>query len=80
MMATNPDSVDLEQLPAKETPLSIADYAIVDNESCCGNPTSDRSLPPGEEPRLHANSEIGREIIEFNTEWVCETVTNECGR
>jgi creatinine amidohydrolase len=74
MMALQPESVDLGQLPPLDRPLRNVDYAIVDSETFDGSPTPDYTVREGADPRRHASAAWGREIMEQTAQEISEIV------
>ena len=59
MMALHPESVDLGELPPASEPMYFRDWGVVDSDTFRGRPTTDHTLLPGADPRLHASAEAG---------------------
>ena len=74
ILAINPESVDLSQLPPPGTPLFFASTGIVDAASFQGHPTPDHSLPEAADPRLQASAEWGEKILKQTVAGVAAAV------
>lgn len=77
MMHLHPECVDLDALPALETPLKYTDYAIVDGKGFDGGPETSKFVPDEYDPRKSASAEMGRERIEANVAALAESVLLE---
>lgn len=69
LMATNPESVNLKELPPTQKPLENKKWAIVDDLTFRGQPTVDFTVRQEEDPRLSASPEKGNKDMETT---VCE--------
>jgi creatinine amidohydrolase len=63
MMATHPETVDLDSLPVLPAPLRNIDWGIVDGETFAGDPTPDYTLRPEADPRRNSSPEQGEEAL-----------------
>jgi creatinine amidohydrolase len=73
MLALQPESVSLEGLPQQPEPLNNVDWAIVDYETFAGQPTPDRAVHAGDDPRL-ANPAAGQEAVQRTAAQIAEKV------
>ncbi len=67
MLALEPETVALENLPSVDQPLRNVDYAIVDYLTFIGKPTEDHTVHDFDDPR-DATTRIGRETIDSAVE------------
>lgn len=63
MMALQPETVKLENLPALPDPLKNTDWAIVDYPTFMGQPTEDRTVSVDDDPR-RASAEEGQQVMQ----------------
>lgn len=64
MLALHPEMVDIDALPPLPEKMRNIDWAVVDFETFMGRPTPDRTIHPGDDPRL-AGAEDGRKTSEL---------------
>jgi creatinine amidohydrolase len=76
MLATYPDSVDLNTLPQLPEPLYNTQWGIVDGETFAGNPTPDFSLRPEADPRISASREWGEAALKEDVARLSQQVAN----
>lgn len=76
MLALHPQTVRLENLPPLPHPLRNADWAVVDYNTFLGDPTSDRTLHPHDDPRL-AEPQQGRQTIQNAVDQIVARVQQE---
>lgn len=69
MMALQPDTVNVENLPRMEEPLRNPDWAIIDYYTFAGQPTTDRVIHADDDPRL-ATAEAGEEMLRKATKQI----------
>jgi hypothetical protein len=69
LVATNPESVNLKELPPVQKSLENKKWAIVDELTFRGQPTADFTVRQEEDPRLSASPEKGNKDMRTT---VCE--------
>jgi creatinine amidohydrolase len=73
MLALNPQTVRLENLPPLSDPLKNRDWAIVDYPTFRGGPTENRTVSDADDPR-RATAEAGQEMMEKAAQQLLEQV------
>lgn len=73
MLALEPETVQLDNLPPLPEPLKNTDWAIVDYPTFLGRPEKERTVSEGDDPR-RATTESGREMLARATEQILEKV------
>ncbi len=73
MLALEPESVRLENLPPGSEPLANTDYAIVDYDTFLGRPTPDRTVSAGDDPR-RADADAGERMMAQAAEQITRRV------
>ncbi len=69
MMALQPDTVKVGNLPRIGEPLHNPDWGIIDYYTFAGQPTADRVIHAGDDPRL-ATAEAGEEMLQKATKQI----------
>ncbi len=64
MMALQPESVDLDQLPRLPESLPYRELGIVEAETWAGDPTADYAVRSEADPRRRASARLGRAYFE----------------
>ncbi|MFW5696554.1 MAG: creatininase family protein [Phototrophicaceae bacterium] len=73
MLALEPESVRLKNLPPQSEPLNNTDFAIVDYDTFLGRPTPDRTVSAGDDPR-RADADAGERMMAQAAEQITRRV------
>lgn len=73
MLALEPESVRLDNLPPMSEPLKNTDWAIVDYDTFLGRPTADRTVSEGDDPR-RADANAGEHMMQQAADLIARRV------
>jgi creatinine amidohydrolase/Fe(II)-dependent formamide hydrolase-like protein len=73
MLALDLETVDLTTLPPSGEPLRNVDWAIVDAETFDGQPTTDHTVAPHNDPR-RVDAAQGETSLDQSTLWIAEQI------
>jgi creatinine amidohydrolase len=73
MMALQPETVELDNLPSLSEPLNNPDWGIIDYFTFAGQPTADRVIHDVDDPR-QATAEAGEEMLWRATQQILDRV------